>query len=289
VQTGVVVFGHGVPLGHPLLAGLALRDVTRAAPLPDDPALAPLLEPFLDPYVRRFLTGLRAGETAARAGAILVWRAGAGALFAFRYAAQLRRLGLLPPDPPLILWNAARPGSPGAPRFDAAETARLTAALAGLPRGAVLDRDGPLRLLEGMQARAAIAGAEAQRRRLAARLSGQPVDTGAAPAPPPGPRLALAGAPLGNATLHARIERQGPLVLDLTGPDAPPGDPLNLIAARGVRRVYWQVDPHDDLHGWRMPDLRAACSARGIGFVDLGFVPPWPGHADLAALPGLEP
>lgn len=286
----VLVFGHGAPLADPLLAGLAPRDITRIpADLQPGSRIAPLLEPFLDPFVRAFLAGLEAG--AHRARAILVWRQGPGALIAFRHAQELRRLGLLPPDPPLLLWNRARPG-PGAARFDAAQTARLRAALADLSRGAAPDLAGPLATLEALQAGALIPGATAQRRRLSARATGRPVDAtapgtphGTAPDPAPGPRLALAGAPLGNDALQARLQAQGPLVLDLTGPDPPQAEVAALLAARRVARLFWQVDPHDDLHGWRMPDLRATCGRLGIDFVDLGFLPAWPGPADLARLP----
>lgn len=288
----VVAFGHGVPLSHPALAGLAVADVTRAPPLAPRPAsrIAPLLEPFLDPFVRAFLFALEAGALDG-AALILVWRQGPGALHAYRYAAELRRLGLLPPGPPLHLWNRARPGSPGAARFDAVEDARLSAALSGLPRGPAIDRAGPLAALEALQAAGRICGAEAQRRRLAARAGGVAVDAVPSPAPPPAPpppgrRLALAGAPLGNAALHDWLAGQGLLVLDLTSPDPPEGEPGDLLTARGVDEVIWQVDPNDDLHGWRMPDLRALCARSGIGFRDLGFVPPWPSPADLARLPG---
>lgn len=284
----VLVFGHGVPLSHPLLAGLALRDITRVAVEPvRDSRIAPLMESFMDPFARAFLFGLEAGIY--RGAAVVIWRQGPGALTAFRYAQELRRLGLLPAAPPLHLWSRARPG-PGAARFDAAETARLGAALAGLPRAEAPVPAGPLAALEALQAQGLIAGAEAQRRRLHARATGRPVEA-AAPdtlprqGPLPGPRLALAGAPLGNAVLHDRIEAGGHLVLDLTGPDSPAGEIGELLAARRVERLFWQVDPHDDLHGWRMPALRALCAARGIGFVDLGFVPAWPGPDDLAALP----
>lgn len=282
----VVAFGHGVPLSDPVLAGLAVADVTRIpCTAPTGSRIAPFLEPFLDPYVRAFLFALEIGAFDG-AALILVWRQGPGAIHAYRYATELRRLGLLASGPPLHLWNRARPGNPGADRFDAAEAARLSAALNGLPRGPAIDRAGPLAALEALQAAGRICGAEAQRRRLAARAGGAAVDAAPPPAPPsPGRRLALAGAPLGNAALHARLAGQGLLVLDLTSPDPPEGEPGDLLTARGVDEVIWQVDPTDDLHGWRMPDLRALCARSGIGFRDLGFVPAWPGPADLALLP----
>jgi hypothetical protein len=102
----------------------------------------------------------------------------------------------------------------------------------------------------------------------------------------PGPRLALAGAPLGGDGLHRWLDAQGALALDLQGPDAPEGDVAELLAAHRIQTLVWQVDPHDDLHGWRAPGLRRACNGLGVRFVDLGFVPTWPTPADLPkALP----
>ncbi len=281
----VAVFGHGAPLSDPVLAGLALRDVTR---LRHDGApgsrIAPLLEPFLDPFTRSFLFGLesRAFDSAAR---IVMWRQGPGALHACRYAAELRRLGLLPDGPPLHLWNRATSPGAGAAAFDRQQDARLAGALASLARQAPLDRDGPLAALEARQAAGDIPGALAFARRLAARAQGLPVDPGPGPLPQ-GPRLALAGAPLGGTGLHDWLDRQGALVLDLQGPDAPPGDPAALLVARGVEVLVWQVDPHDDLHGWRKPGLHRLCARLGIRFADLGFVPTWPTLSDLPkALP----
>jgi hypothetical protein len=220
----------------------------------------------------------------------MVWRPGPGAIHAFRYASELRRLGLLPPGPPLHLWNAAQGETAAARHFDRTESARLDAALAGLPRVAPVDHAGPMATLEALQAAGRISGAEAQRRRLTARAEGRPVDpTPASPPPPDGPRLALAGAPLGNDALHRRIETQGRLVLDMQGPGAPLGKIGDLLFTRGIERLFWQVDPHDDLHGWRMPGLRDLCARLGIGFVDLGFVPAWPETGDLARLDGLRP
>jgi hypothetical protein len=288
----VLLFGHGVPMSHPVLAGLSLRDITRvpAAPRPAS-AIAPLVEPFLDPFARAFLFALEAG-VAAEAAAILVWQAGPGALMAYRYAAEFRRLGLLPPVPPLLLWRCAAGTGPAAERFAATEADRLAAALAALPRGDSCDRRTPLAALEAAQAAGLIPGAEACERRLAARASGLPVQT-ALPAEVSawcGPRFALAGAPLGNALLHRWLEATGGrIVLDLTGPDGPEGDPVALMVGRGVHTLFWQVDPHDDLHGWRWPALRAACAARGIATVDLGFLPSWPAPEDIAALASRVP
>jgi hypothetical protein len=288
----ILLFGHGVPISHPVLAGLPVRDITRVASAPRaGSAIAPLLEPFLDAFARAFLFALEEG-VAAEATAIIVWQGGAGALLAHRYAAEFRRHGLLPRDPPLHLWRCAAGGGPAARRFAAAEAERIRQALAGLPREEAKDWTSPLAALEAAQAAGRIAGAEACERRLRARAAGLPVEARlpADTAGWSGPRLALAGAPLGNSLLHRWIEAKGGrIVLDLTGPDPPEGDPVSLMASRGVERLFWQVDPHDDLHGWRWPELRAACAARGIATVDLGFLPSWPEPGDLAALAGRLP
>lgn len=276
----VLLFGHGVPLEAPLLAGLPMGDVTRQRhAAPPGSRVAAMLEPFLDPFVRSFLLGLESGAFD-QAAAIVVWRQGAGALHAYRYAAEFRRLGLLPPAPPLLLWNRAFGAGPAAEAFNRAEAARLAAALAGVARGAPIDRGAALAALEALQAEGRVGGAEAFARRLAAREGGGPVSL-APEAPRAGPRLALAGAPLGGPGLHRWLDARGVLVLDLQGPDAPAGDIGTLLAERRVERLVWQVDPHDDLHGWRMPRLRETCRAAGVAFTDLGFVPSWPEPGDL--------
>ncbi|WP_168192192.1 hypothetical protein [Pararhodobacter marinus] len=277
----LVMFGHDAPLDHPALAGLPVRDVTRVAHEPLVPsALAPLLEPFLDPFVRRFLFGLEAGAFD-DATAIVIWRAGPGALHAYRYAAEFRRLGLLPAGPPLFLWSRADSTGAAARAFDARQVARLTRALAGVPRGAVADRAGPLAALQRKQAEGRISGAEAFARRLAARAGGLTVDAGPGTPARNGPRLALAGAPLGGDGLHRWLDAQGALVLDLQGPDAPQGALPDLLKTYRIDTLVWQVDPQDDLHGWRKPQVARDCAAAGVAFVDLGFVPSWPTPSDL--------
>ena len=270
----VQLFGHGVPMAAPVLAGLQLCDVTRrrweARP---GSRIAGLLEPFLDPFVRSFLFGLEAG---ALDGAVMViWRQGAGALHAYRYAVELRRLGLLPPGPPLVLWNRV----PGEDGFNALQDRALAAALAGLPRGQPRDWDGEARALSDVQGAGRLAGAEAHRRRLALR-AGDAVSLNAQE-PRPGKRLALAGAPLGGCGLHRWLDAQGALVLDLQAPGVEAGDAAARLVAGRIDTLVWQVDPNDDLHGWRAPGLRRACAGLGIRFVDLGFVPTWPEPADL--------
>ncbi|WP_127104118.1 hypothetical protein [Pararhodobacter zhoushanensis] len=285
MSASVLLFGHGVPLSDPVLAGLAVRDITR---LFQEPApgsrIDALLEPFLDPYVRGFLLGMEA-RAFDEAAAIVVWRQGAGALHAYRYATELRRQGLLPAGPPLHLWNRAVSAGPAAQVFDARQDAQLTQALARLPRETPVDRAGPLAVLEAMQAAAQITGGEAFRRRLRARACGEPVSTAPVQAPASdrtaGPRFALAGAPLGGRELHAWLDRQGALVLDLQGPDAPRDDVGDLLTRRRVSVLVWQVDPNDDLHGWRKPALLRLCAKMGIRFVDLGFLSPWPQRPDL--------
>lgn len=281
----VAAFGHDVPLGDPVLAGLGVRDVTRLRhEAVAGSRVAPMLEPFLDPFVRSFLLGLEGGAFA-EAAAILIWRQGAGALHAFRYAQELRRLGLLPDGPPLLLWNRAFGRSAGSGAFDRAQDERLAQELAGLPHGRVIDRAGSLATLEALQAEGRITGADAFRRRLDARALGKTVGVSSG-TPANGPRLALAGAPLGGDGLHNWLDAQGPLVLDLQGPDAPAGDPGALLKDRQVETLIWQVDPHDDLHGWRKPGMKALCDSLGIGFTDLGFLPSWPAPEHLPeALP----
>lgn len=280
----VLLFGHGVPLEAECLRGLPLRDITRDwHAQPASSRIEPLMEPFLDPFVRSFLFGLECGacDGAAR---IIVWRPGAGALHAYRYACELRRLGLLPPGPPVTLWNRAASKGPAADAFDAAQDAALALALAGLARGPVRDRAGPLAVWARWQAEGRISGAEAFRARLAARRGEVPE---VMPAPPrSGRRLALAGSPLAGDGLHRWLDTQGVLVLDLQGPDASTDDLADLLRAHRIEHLVWQVDPNDDLHGWRAPGLRRLCAGLGIRFSDLGFLPPLPGPGDLPeALP----
>lgn len=284
----VLLFGHGVPLQAGCLRGLRLRDITRERHVePDSSRIAPLLEPFLDPFVRSFLFGLerRAYDDAAR---IVIWRQGAGALHAFRYAEELRRLGLLPPGPPILLWNRAASRGPGASRFDQRQDAALAQALSGLARGTdpdrIRDRQGILADWARWQHEAWISGAAAFGARLAARRGEAPDLTPGAPRG--GCRLALAGSPLGGDGLHRWLDRQGALVLDLQGPDEPSGDPADLLRLHRIGHLVWQVDPADDLHGWHAPRLRRICQELDIRFTDLGFLPTWPDPADLPeALP----
>ncbi|NBR91580.1 MAG: hypothetical protein EBS68_17095, partial [Rhodobacteraceae bacterium] len=60
----------------------------------------------------------------------------------------------------------------------------------------------------------------------------------------------------------------------------------SLLAERQVERVVWQVDAHDDLWGWLMPDLRALADKAGVAFIDLGVLPRWPSAEELS--PALE-
>jgi hypothetical protein len=276
----ILLFGHGAPWLHPWLAGLAVQDVTRLCHAkPADSRIAALLEPFLDPFVRSFLFGLEQRAFDA-AHAILVWRQGAGALHAFRYASEFRRLNLLPKGPPLHLWNQVTADGPAAGSFRGIQAERLQNVLDGAQRVTGPDPASALDTLEGWQAHAAISGADAFRRRLAARRSGTSPDLSPA-APTTGTRLALAGAPLGGDGLHRWLDKQGALVLDLQSPDAPDADTGALLRERRVETMVWQVDPHDDLHGWRKPGLQRLCTALGIRFVDLGFIPAWPETKDL--------
>lgn len=275
----VQLFGHGVPLAAPVLAGLDLCDVTRwRFDPPASSAIAGVLEPFLDPFVRSFLFGLEAG--AFDGAALVVWRQGAGALHAWRYALELRRLGLLPPGPPLLLWNRAQGSGAAAREFDRGQDRVLGLTLADLPRGAVRDWHGEAVALTALQAAGHLGGAEAMRRRAAAR-AGQPLDLTPEGPLRPGPRLALAGAPLGGEGVHRWLDTQGALLVDLQAPDAANENPAALLAAHRIEALVWQVDPQDDLHGWRAPGLKRLCADLGIRFVDLGFVPTWPEPADL--------
>ena len=187
---------------------------------------------------------------------------------------------MLPEGPPLLLWNTARGNSDAARAFDAAQVARLREALASLPKGVAMDHASALSALDRLQDEGRISGAEAQQRRLHARASGQALDVTPG-IRTRGKRLALAGAPLGNAVLQGWLDRQGALVLDLTGPDAPVGDLETLLRDRQIEHLVWQVDPHDDLHGWRRPGVARLCAELGIRFTDLGFIPSWPQETDL--------
>jgi len=276
----ILVFGHSVLLEHPVFDGLDVRDVTRAFhPAVNDSRIAPLLEGFLDPFVRSFLFALEAGAYD-WAHVIVIWRAGANALHAYRYACELRRLGILPFGPPLHLWNSAEGATPAAKAFEAHEVARMKKAFVSLPRSAGIDRCTPLAQMHALQQAGRLTGAEAFSRRLEARYHGRAVITSGG-LPVQGKRIALAGAPLGNDALHRMLDACGALVLDLQGPDEPRAATRDLLTAYGIETLVWQVDPHDDLYGWRMPGLRRLCASLSIQFVDLGFVPTWPNTAEL--------
>ncbi|MEZ5750460.1 MAG: hypothetical protein R3D60_00375 [Paracoccaceae bacterium] len=227
-----------------------MRNVTREhhvfAP---NSRVAPFIEPFMDGFVRSFLAGLENGAYDG-AAAIVFWRQGPGALHAYRYAMELRRLGLLPRGPRLVLWNHVTEDGAAQAMFNARATAQM---LAALPEA------------KGDTVQAPPATPQA--------IAGK------------GPRLALAGEPLGNDVVQTVLARQGVLVLDLQADDAPQGDLSSLLAQHRVETLFWQVDVHDDLHGWRMPEIRDTCARVGVRFVDLGFLPRWPALHDVPQVP----
>ena len=275
----VAVFGHGVPWGIFVPFDVPVEDVTLRAARPA-PQIAAYLEPFMDPFARAVLDGL-AGGAFDGVDLLVFLRESPGALPAFHYACDFARRGLLPADAPALhLLNLVPSNTPAAHRFNLTEIDRLADVLGSAGGARSRFEMPPL----------------------------PPLTRGAEVA---GPRQALLGAPLGNTALQEGLARLGPLVLDQQAEDAAraaagdtidaalaaqaanpfaarqPGDlylsaVASLLAERQVERVLWQVDAHDDLWGWLMPDLRALAEKAGVAFVDLGVLPRRPSAEELS-------
>ncbi|WP_238367435.1 hypothetical protein [Mesobacterium pallidum] len=307
----IAIFGHGAPIGVLGAIGVTAHDVTLCE-APAGTAADRYIEPFMDPFATSVLRGMAAGALDEFA-AILFLRESPGAMHACLYAHELARRGVMPNAAPnAIMLNILPADDPAAGRFNRAELDRLTRTLTGLgwQAGAARPLSPQLDDLLARQSAGQITGAAAfdARARLAA---GGVVDV--ADAPTAGPRLAILGAPLGNAALHAALDRIGTLALDQQALDqahaargvtldaALSAQAANPFAARQpkavfvpalaealkthqIDRVIWQRDPNDDLWGWLAPQVRDLCAARGIGWTDLGALPRWPTAADIAAL-----
>lgn len=307
------IFGHGAPFAVFAALGLGVEDVTLRHAPPGTSADR-YIEPFMDPYAASVLRGMAAGAFDDFA-AIVFLRESPGAMHACQYAHELARRGVMSDSAPQAFMLSILPADhPAAMTFNRAELDRLTDALAALgwagddslPRLAPMLDDLLVRQAEGR-----ISGAAAfeARARLVAGGDGMLGDTTAIATP----RLALLGAPLGNAALHAALDRIGTLALDQQALDqahaARGGDlddalrtqAANPFAARQpkpvfidaiaaalqanrIDRVIWQRDPNDDLWGWLAPQVRDLCAVRGIAWTDLGPLPRWPGPDDIAAL-----
>lgn len=274
------VFGFAQPLGVFAALGLAPQDVTTDA-APPMPQVDRFIEPFMDPFARSLLRRLAAGALDPL-DLLIFLRESPGGLPAFHYACEFRRRALLPETAPaLFLLNLLPSNDPAARTFNLTELDRLRAAFTA-QRVAV----PPVPDARSEQIKAAENCANA-------------------------PRLALLGAPLGNRALHDLLTQTGQIVMDqqrLAQPDASgirdldhalQIQAMNPYAARQPRDIYivaldrdiarnqvdrviWQVDPHDDLWGWLAPRVRALCTARGVGFTDLGALPRWPNAKDIA-------
>jgi hypothetical protein len=249
----VVVYGHGFPREVLWLAGYEAVDETR----PSTPVTAQagsrisiFLEPFLDPYVRSFLLRLERGDFD-RNPAVVFLRESPGALHAYQYALEFRRLGLLPEDgPALLIFNLLLSSAEEALLFNAAELDRLEKFLIEVqsPRATSFEET-----LKRVSLRASILGqiAEAQSEgsisaaaAFSARNAAMPVPLARSierlellpDASLSGPRahdrrLALLGSPLAGDGLHRLVEEYGILALDLQSGPAAPTAPQNLMQA----------------------------------------------------------
>lgn len=307
-------FGFGLPHGLFSALGLAVEDTTLVEGVACE-AIAGFIEPFMDPFAASVLHRL-AGGSLNHYSALIFLRESPGAIPAFHYACEFERRGLLPADSPqLILFNLIPAASDAARQFNDREIARLIGELdrigwrpgsrdilaAGEVHARLLSAqsDGRVRAADTFELRAAIIGGRQA-----------PADELKASQARSGRRTALLGAPLGNSLLHAILEEHSLLALDQQGLDLAwavqghdrqsalaayttnpfaarqPADLYmdaveQLLAEHRIERVVWQVDRHDDLWGWLMPDIRALTNKLGVGFVDLGFLPRWPRMNDL--------
>lgn len=312
----VGVFGFGVPFGMFHALGVAPRDLTLLN-APEGSPVDCFIEAFMDPFATAVLRSLSTG-TLDDLDLLVFLRESPGAVHAFHYACEFRSRGFLPTSAPdLHLLNIIPSNEPAVARFNQAEAARLVDKLITTSGSVEVSGDGWADRFEAvyrLQSEGRIAGETAFQERLEiSRGGGNEVQ--ACP-PAKGPRLALLGAPLGNAALHKRLDQMGALVFDQQAADqrlAARGVGLDLalaaqatnpfgarqprplylraleetLTAHSVDVVFWQVDTHDDLWGWLTPQLRKLCRDHGMGFTDLGFLPRWPTNSDLGVLNAL--
>lgn len=268
-------FGHGLPTGVFSALGITVEDVTTA-PGGGCATVAPFIEPFMDPFAASVLHRLGCGALD-DLDLLVFLRESPGALPAFHYACEFQRRGLLSASAPkLFLLNLVPSTAPSVQTFNATEIQRLAEQVGGARP--------PVRTVK-------------------------PDRTAMATGPV---RQALLGAPLGNTAVQSAMSAYGVIVFDQQAEDqarsaagadietalaAFAGNPFsarqpkdvyvaevrNELIARGVNRVVWQVDEHDDLWGWLAPDIRKVALDLGCAFVDLGFLPRWPDGADVAA------
>lgn len=229
------LFGDGLPELLVQAAGGRCEAVHLPHSLPSHlpEAVAGLVEPFVDDHVRRFLGAFAAGAFDGLR-AIVFSRDDAPALVAYLYAAELRRQGLAPAEPRLVLWNLVHREDLWAAEFNRRQCHRLWQELeaAGLRRpdtaafaaahAAARARQSALARLTERQRAAAIPGAEALRWRNAGRFL-EPADHAqllqaalAEPARPrPGLRIGCVGSALASPAAHAAVEARGTVVCDL--------------------------------------------------------------------------
>lgn len=307
MRTGV--FGFGAPYSVFASIGLVPVDVTLHRT--QSPTAADrYIEPFMDPFAASVLRGMVAGEFD-DLDAIIFLRESPGAMIACQYAFELARRGVMPAHAPTpIMLNILPADHAAADRFNRAELARLTETLGRF--GWVTEPEaeghaGAFDFLVQAQSAGEVSGENAFDTRAGVAAGWTAM---AAPYAAQGPRFALLGAPLGNGVLHAALDALGTLAIDQqaldqahaargTGlTDALRAQAANPFAARQpkplylpavaellsdhrIDRVVWQVDAHDDLWGWLMPQVRALCADLGVGFTDLGFLPRWPEPRDI--------
>jgi len=308
------VFGFGVPFGVLSALGIPVKDVTLF-PASAGTAVDRYLEDFMDPFSVAVLRNLSVGAFNDLSKLVFL-RESPGAVHAFHYACELKSRGLLSPGAPsLFLLNLIPSEEPAALRFNKSELARLEDAVGGevwTTQEPMPDKFKEFEKLFRMQTEGRIAGVEAFAARLQISRGGAfPIGTQQTFATDPRPRLALLGAPLGNATLHGLLGKVGALIFDqqaadqlmaargATLDDALAGQAANPFAARQPKPIYlsgleeilltqridgvfWQVDTHDDLWGWLTLQVFELCGKLGIDFTDLGLLPRWPTLKELS-------
>lgn len=322
------IFGEGFP--EALLRATGARPTClHVAPVDGDSnagqAVSDCIEPFVDHAVQCFLHRF-ALDCFRNLQAIIFCRDDTAALVAYQYAMELRRLGLAPATPQLILWNLVH--APHAHEFNMRQVDKLWHCLGILPpddsalatalteerdRANALAElsDGNVSASTAMRWRVAGRGMDgrehAQLIRAALSTAAGPVEQSL--------RLGLIGAPITEVGLYQTLELHGHIVCDLQPvaaawpvplPDIPSigafvqaaaSDPacarivppdrhtemlLSRLTEANCDAVICQLQPHDDVFGWDVPQISDYLSAAEIPFINLGFIDPAPDDAELA-------
>ncbi|MDD7972707.1 2-hydroxyacyl-CoA dehydratase family protein [Roseinatronobacter alkalisoli] len=329
------IFGEGFPEALLRAAGARLTCL-HVAPIDDDSnagqAVSDCIEPFVDHAVQCFLHRF-AMDSFRNLQAIIFCRDDTAALVAYQYASELRRLGLAPATPQLILWNLVHAPHAHdfnmlqmkklwqyldlAPPVDSALAATLTDERARANALAELS-DGTGRIPASTAIKWRIAG-----RNMDGREHAQLISAALATAPRPvgqSLRLGLIGAPITAVDLYQTIEQHGHIVCDLQPiaaawpvplPEIPgiaaflqaaASDPacarivppdrhtemlLRRLTAANCDAVICQLQPHDDVFGWDVPQISDYLHANETPFINLGFIDPAPDDTELTRIGAL--